>query len=618
MRLDQGILAVVLLCVLSACRHTPDGSATPASPGGSAAILPPGELAEELRENDPGRTVPGHSIAELNATIDRLERSRRENLKYEAARYASEQAALAEVNERMILPDKYGRTVVISDDRQPLILPPGPMEELVNRNVSMHLQDAGVGELIAALSLIDGLNVIADQALQGEQRLTINVKDVPLKDILSYVARNMGIDFHISPNVIWVTAGSMRGGGGGPKLETRIFHLRKGFVPAAQAGSGDSGGGSTRSVGGSLPGFGGGGSGGGVGGQEDLDLIEALTEMLGYDSPEGSVLKLYKNRNLLLVRNSAENLRVAEELIASFDVVPRQVLIEARFLTISQNDLNQLGIDIENLSVSRNSSDNAIQSVVANAIFPEFAEGANSPQLAVSGILGNHQYTAVLRALYKLTDAETLSAPRLTVMNNQTARIRRGSNFYYWEEWEVISDTILTNDGASSDQPNRTAIQPVGRPTEIEQGITLDVTVNVGNDGKTVMLSLFPMIKNVDRLNFFSTGEFKSIDKKDSDSNTGTNNGTSSDTVGFFLPEVSESSVNTAVAVESGETVVLGGILENRTQQEVHKVPFLGDLPLVGALFRRTLVSREPRHLLIFVTARVVNPTGEYVRMVTE
>ena len=566
---------------------------------------PETELAAEDEKQGPRHLpAPRYSLTELREMIDRLEDGRVDSFQQRRTRDDSRRQIMREVEEGMHLPDTYGRTVRITADETPLRLPPGPMEEIIEREVSLHLREAGLEELIMTLSEIEGLNIIADQALTVEQRVTVNFNQVPLKELLQYLARNMNIDFQIGRNVIWVTE-SVRPGIK-PRLDTRIFNLRKGFIPESQ----DSG----RADQTFAPTGGGGGN--------DLELVEVLEELLLEDSPEGSLLRFFPNRHLLLVRNSPENLRLAEDIIAEFDAVPRQVLIEARFLTVSQKDLNQLGIDIQEVAMRASvpSSIDSVTTTITNlafsSIFPGFPEGADSPALSISGILGNYEYQATLRALYKLTDAETLSAPRLTLLNNQTAQIRRGSNFYYWEEWEVVTGTIISN-GTEAEDVSRHAIQPVGRPTEIEQGITLRVKVSVGHDGQTVLMSLAPSIRNVDQLNFYGAGRFESIRRRDPEDPTGTtgNNDQVTASAGYFLPEVSESSVNTSVAVLSGETVVLGGILENRVQEELHKVPLLGDLPLVGSLFRRTRISREPRHLLIFVTARVVSSSGEFVEV---
>ena len=80
------------------------------------------------------------------------------------------------------------------------------------------------------------------------------------------------------------------------------------------------------------------------------------------------------------------------------------------------------------------------------------------------------------------------------------------------------------------------------------------------------------------------------------------------------LPRTHEQSVTTTVGVQSGETVVLGGMIEQSKKHTVKKIPLLGDLPFIGWLFRRTTTENEPVNLLIFVTATVINDRGEYVR----
>ncbi|MFO7820866.1 MAG: hypothetical protein R6V56_02235 [Lentisphaeria bacterium] len=575
------------------------------TPTTSTASEPVDTTAASPKAKTENGLPPGYTLDELKRTIRKLENSRAETNKFEEDIEKSKHEALNEVTENLLLPKNYGRTVRISPKHEPLALPPGPMEKLVEKKVSMQLTEAGVQDMVMALSNIDGLNIIADQALQADRKLTVSVQDVPLKDLLSYVSRNMGLEFHVGRNVIWVTQ-STAPGAGGPDLETRIFKLRKGFIPNQQSGGspggGDSGAGD----------FSGAAALGGEG-SEDTELYDALEALL-VNSPEKAVLRVFKNRNILLVRNTPENIRLIEEAIKKFDIIPLQVLIQARFLTISQSDLNALGVSIE--ASNNEGVSSVIDKITGSTSFPPLSESSSPTlDLAISGIISDHSYDLILTALHKLTDAETLSAPRLTVMNNQTARIRRGTNFYYWEEWELVSDTILTNDGASAEDTGRSSVQPVGAPQEIEEGITLDVHVNVGNDSDTVLLALAPTIKKVESFNTFDatgnvTRNARQDEKEDDKNQTAT-----TDPVGYVLPEISESSVITKVAIESGETVVLGGILETRIQEEVHKVPVLGDIPYIGALFRRTLVSRDPRHLLIFVTARIVNPSGEYIEV---
>ena len=81
------------------------------------------------------------------------------------------------------------------------------------------------------------------------------------------------------------------------------------------------------------------------------------------------------------------------------------------------------------------------------------------------------------------------------------------------------------------------------------------------------------------------------------------------------LPRTYEKSLVTTVGVSSGQTVVLGGMLENSKSKTVKQVPILGDIPLIGWLFRHTETTYMPTNLLIFVTATVINDRGEYIQV---
>jgi len=462
---------------------------------------------------------------------------------------------------------------------------------LINRKVSMRLEEAGVKDLIVALSEFDGLNIVADEALTSDKQLTVSVRDVPLKELMSYIARNMGIAFHLSENMIWVTE-SPEPPGAGPTLETRVYRLRQGFIPAPAAGGGGGGGDDAFSLGG----------GGGFGGEGDNELEDALETFLT-DGPDGATYRIFRSRNLLIVKNSRENLRLVEELIRELDRQPLQVLIEARFITIGREDLLELGFDIPEFSLDGKDKDkeSEVMTMDASSTFDAFKKKAVGHNLALTGILGNHTYKAVLHALEENGQARTLSAPRITVVNNQSARIRKGDKMYYFEEYEVQS-VDEGQEGTSNE------LAPTGSPTELELGITLNVNVNIGNDGETIMLSLQPEIKQFQKwLNFTTSGS------SDGENDTGTDAEQPGGLVS--LPMVDESTVQTTVVVKSGETVVLGGMLQTKKNSTIRKIPILGDVPLIGPLFRHTEEAEEPEHLLIFVTGTVINDSGEFVEV---
>ncbi|MBP5673784.1 MAG: hypothetical protein J6X49_15455 [Victivallales bacterium] len=497
---------------------------------------------------------------------------------------------MKEADKELALPSTYGTTVLIDSNLNPIELPKGSQEDLINKKISMSLENADVAQLVEELNA-NGLNVIADDALQADKTLTAKFKDVPIKELFAYIARNMGIAFYVGENMVWVTEGES---GGGPKLETRIIRLPQGFVPEVPQG------------GGGAPGARGGG--GNVAAVQDTDLEDALTSFLS-ESPEGAIFRIFRDRNILVIRDTRENLRFAEELIREFDKPPLQVAIEARFITINEDDLRDVGVEMNQQLTSSGTSlavppfanrfgPEAVKAISSLSKFGEVDTESGEGNIILSGVLGNRIFETVIRMIETKSSAVSLSVPRVTVMNNRTARIRKGDKLYYFEEYDTASIDM-------GEQGTRTTLVPTGSPTELPIGLTLDVRVNIGSDMKTVMLGLKPEI-----VKFIKWESYNYVNSDDDDDDD------DDDTMAQIkLPRTNEQMIATSVNVESGETVVLGGLLEQTKSKEVRKIPLLGDLPLIGFLFRRTISSYEPKNLLIFVTARIINNRGEYIKV---
>lgn len=543
-------------------------------------------LAPLMQEEDPPQEV-----AELSERIN----DARTQKAVEEARNQVEETALEEVGEGMEIPENYGKTETISPStgKMPETLP-GEMSKLLEEKVSMRVQEAGVKDLIFTLSEIDdieGLNIVADEALKADKKLNISVRDVPLKDLLKYISRNMNLDFHIGDNILWVTKAGEKEDWE-TDLQTKIYPLQSGFVPYLEEQQ------EVEGFEASTP--------------SDKDRIADLEDALDSfleDSPDGAQYRIYKNRNLLIARNTPENLMLIEHILKKLDRPPQQVLIEARFITISRQDLFSLGLQLQNVLVptsgekaefqdfrttsrdvtTKEDGKGNIKEIITDLEeetpdalkYKRFDAKGNLPgELTISGILGNVTYEAVLEAIDRTQSSQTLSAPRVTVMNNHTAFIHQGQKRYYFEEYDLSS----VREG---DEGIRTEVTPVGKPQELDTGFKLQVKASVGNDSKTVLLSLQPSITEFEEWSQFSNDQVQ-------------------------LPNVTTNIVATTVGVESGETVVLGGTISNNVSEDEEKVPYLGDVPLLGKLFSYTSTSEEPEHLLIFVTARVLGRSGKF------
>jgi type IV pilus assembly protein PilQ len=504
----------------------------------------------------------------------------------------SRQKMLDETENRLFLPDSYEKVLVIDANLPPLEMPKGAMEALVNRKISVSMDKAGVKELVQVLSR-EGLNVVADDALESGKQLSISVKDVPLKELFAYIARNMGIAFHLGENLIWITQGEQTGGA---QLETRIIRLRQGLIPKVPAGSiapGSELGELATPV-----------------DEEDNDLEEALNTFFA-SSPEGAAFRIFRNRNILMIRDTRENLRLVEEMVRELDKPPYQVVIEAKFITVSQDDLRDLGVEWTKYSGGKAADTSTVDplgthgkgAVQVSDFLSELGASAAAAEigtgsLTLSGVVGDRTFDVLISAIEKKNSAITLSAPRVTVMNNRTARIRKGDKYYYFEEYDISSVD-------QGDMGESNVLVPTGTPAELPVGITFDVKVNIGNDGKTVLLGLKPAIVEFRGWENYLTG------------GTGDGDNDSSSTSGILtpvkLPRTHEQTVMTTVEVSSGQTVIMGGMITNSKSENVKKIPLLGDLPLVGFFFRRTENTSIPTNLLIFVTATVVSNRGEYL-----
>jgi len=202
--------------------------------------------------------------------------------------------------------------------------------------------------------------------------------------------------------------------------------------------------------------------------------------------------------------------------------------------------------------------------------------------------LAQPDLTATLSALQQSGESQTLSAPRLTVVNNRPAMINDGQVQYYYDEYTVqqsVGQYFTTS-----------SLVPSGKPTKITAGISLYVLASIGGDGKSVLLALNPQVnQGVIMQNLGSI-------------NTGTSN-----MLQIMLPEYSTQELATRVVVKSGETVAMGGVLERAQTTVVEGTPILSRIPLLGALFRKNTEFNQPRYLLIFVTATLLNENGEMV-----
>ncbi len=506
------------------------------------------------------------------------------------------QVILNESIDKQRLPEKYG-TTIHHEAPSPYAGEPSALEKLLERKVSMQIVNMSVEDFAMQLGKIDGLNVadpanivFSNEAIKAKT-FSANFKDVPLKELFAYISKNLGVDFNVVDNLIWVTAAANTDTG--IPLESQIIPLRHGIIPNVPEGIAVSDKqGFTTLV------------------EADDDLETALKTFYANNKTGGSYT-IFRTRNMLLVNDTRANIHRVEELVKILDKPPYQVLIEARFLKVGQSDLRDVGVELKhrngghggatigmeggtyNNSGDRNANISDFTTELA-AITTGNPDGFGG--LTVSGIIGNRTFDILLSAIEKKTSTVNIAAPRVTTLNNRSARIRKGDKYYYFESYTIQS--VNRGDNHGTDQ----ILVPSGTPKSLPVGITFDVKANVGNDGKTILLGLKPEIIN-----------FEEWEDYNSSSTTVANNVTTIKDTQVKLPRLHEQTIAASVAINSGETVILGGMVENTIEHTVHKIPLLGDLPFIGFLFRHTTVTNQPSNLLIFVTATIIDSEGKYI-----
>ncbi|HKS37174.1 MAG TPA: type II secretion system protein GspD [Verrucomicrobiae bacterium] len=489
--------------------------------------------------------------------------------------------AVEQIDSTPYVPDSYGKTVYRQGALFDLETEQGRMSRILDKEISVHLDNVTLEAIIFNVGQAEGINFVADKSLPAfSQKLSVNLNKVNLREFLRYISRNLDVQFQVGTDLIWIVDAK------DPKKlqeETRFYRLKKGFVLPAQFGPTQVT--QTKQVNPQNP-------------AQVTAIVEtqAINKFVNDGAPvmpaletaitnffTGSRYFIDYERNLIVARGTTEQLEVLEKIVEEFDKPIQQVLIEARFITVSQPAFMQLGVLWETgkpIAPTRSPAD------FTGLVGPDnVANVGLGLQEIFTNILGRPNLSATLTALEQSGESQTLSAPRLTVINNRPATISDGKVQYYYEEY-TVKTTLSERFTASS-------FVPAGKPTKLTAGVELDVLASISGDGKNILLALNPRVSQDVKLVTYATlsetdeaGKVTTFDIK--------------------LPESRTQELSTRVIVKSGETVAMGGVLEREQTTFVDSVPVLGNIPLLGALFRRRTEIDRPRYLLIFVTATIL------------
>jgi len=474
--------------------------------------------------------------------------------------------------------------------------------------------------------------------VEAAPRISLNLRNTPMIDVLRYVTQLANLKYRIDSSAVVILPTNAPEG----EMIIRTYHLNPGvFIPSMTVTTRTTTTTQQTSVSG----------GGGGGAAQAAALVQSGPSSVlpdtyiavvgsnqvkqafidaGVEFPTNSAIYYYDRTSTIIVRNTPENIDNFERVLAVFNAFPSQIEIETKFIEVSQNDLDELAFQwhvgsynsgdivinggnspvipetgfpnqdysaqVGDLRSASSIGGNTIDALLAANGFGSVG-AVNESVMTIRGILTNPQFQVVVQALSQKKSADLLSAPKVTTVSGNQAQIRVAQEFIYPTAYTAPTAVSSAGNVGSAgvattpSTPSAFASRPVG--------VVFNVTPSVGADGYTINLTLIPQI--TDFLGFINYGSVVAL-------SAGANVVTVPNDI--KQPLFSTRDVMTSVEVWDGQTVVLGGLIRDDVQKIDDKIPFLGDLPAVGRLFRSKVTTRTKRNLLIFVTARLVDPAG--------
>lgn len=436
--------------------------------------------------------------------------------------------------------------------------------------LSLDFQDIEVRRVLQLLADFTGINMVAADSVQGN--ITLRLKDVPWDQALDIILKTKNLDKRRNGNVIWIApvAELIKAEDDEAKALAQTIklapiqtdYIRLNYAKAADV---------LKLIEDTRDGK------GAVANRTTNSDSLALESLL---SSRGSAVADTRT-NTLIVNDTAQNIDKIRKMIDLLDVQVKQVMVEARIVRASTSFTKELGVKWGILSQGVNSNNSLLvggsDTTLWNLREPD-DEGkytierpdnlnvdlgvtsAGASSIAFSLIsMSDFMLDLELSALQADGYGEVISTPKVMTTDKQTAKVATGQQVPY-------QTTVTSGAGATATTSFKDAL------------LSLDVTPSITPDGKIQM---------------------KLDISKDSVAGEAPN--------GELI--LNKNNINTNVLVNNGETVILGGVFEQTTSNSQTKVPFFGDLPVVGRLFRKDVKSDDKQELLIFVTPRIVNDT---------
>lgn len=454
------------------------------------------------------------------------------------------------------------------EDKNPL--KPKAANAYTGKKISLDFQDIEVRRVLQLLADFTGINMVTADSVQGN--ITLRLKDVPWDQALDIILKTKNLDKRRNGNVIWIApvselikaeeeeAKALAQSVKLAPIQTEYMQLSyakvadiEKLITQAKSSSNSNSSNSSNSS------------------NDNNNSSETLL------SPRGTI-SVDVRTNTLIVNDTAQNIDKVRKMVDLLDIPVKQVMVEARIVRATTDFTKEMGVKWGILSQGINQNNDLLVGGSDTTLWdlktpdddgkytiqrPDNLNvdlGVTNPagKIAFGLIsLSDFMLDLELSALQADGYGEVVSTPKVLTADKQKAKVESGFQIPY-----------QSSEGGGANAVSKTEFKDVV--------LSLDVTPSITPEGKVQM-----------NLNI------------------------SSDSIAGTTPQgefyLAKNKINTNVLVDNGETVVLGGIFEQEFINKQTKVPFLGDIPYVGRLFRKDLKTDNKRELLIFVTPRIVN-----------
>ena len=291
------------------------------------------------------------------------------------------------------------------------------------------------------------------------------------------------------------------------------------------------------------------------------DVESALMARL--DTKGVGSIKADEKYNRVVVAAQPGKMEEVEKVIKQLDVKIKQVLIEAKIVSVKLTPAYEFGIDWQRLLTPKIRGDKS-HAVTLESSFPFDSTLTTFGKLAITNI-GGSPVDLTMQLLKTVGETKLLSSPRISALNNEEAKIFIGTKEFYTTSTTTVSS---------------------GTPTTavtihfIDVGVQLKVTPIINDEG-FVLMKIRPEVSRVDRTVTVATGD--------------------------KIPVVDTTTAETRVMVKDGNTIIIGGLIKNEGARNTEKVPVLGDIPFIGNAFKHVRDDKTKIEMVVFLTPHIID-----------